>query len=96
MKKIDWVRKLTSRKLWVALAAFISSLIIAFGGGSAMDCAKAIGARVAYPSKSLEKLKGLLKVRKKIPLLFSCSGICFYELNITYLETFSGFRIPKT
>ncbi len=33
MKKIDWVRKLTSRKLWVALAAFISSLIIAFGGG---------------------------------------------------------------
>lgn len=33
MKKIDWGRKLTSRKLWVALAAFISSLIIAFGGG---------------------------------------------------------------
>ncbi|MBQ3571911.1 MAG: iron-containing alcohol dehydrogenase [Clostridia bacterium] len=46
--------------------------IIAFGGGSAMDCAKAIGARVAYPRKSLEKLKGLLKVRKKIPLLFAC------------------------
>ena len=31
--KIDWVRKLTSRKLWVAVAAFVSSLIIAFGGG---------------------------------------------------------------
>ena len=46
--------------------------IIAFGGGSAMDCAKAIGARVAYARKSLEKLKGLLKVRKKIPLLFAC------------------------
>ena len=46
--------------------------IIAFGGGSAMDCATAIGARVAYPRKSLEKLKGLLKVRKKIPLLFAC------------------------
>lgn len=33
MKKTDWVRKLTSRKLWVAVAAFVSSLIIAFGGG---------------------------------------------------------------
>ena len=31
--KIDWVRKLTSRKLWMALAGFVSSLIIAFGGG---------------------------------------------------------------
>lgn len=31
--KNNWVRKLTSRKLWVAVAAFVSSLIIAFGGG---------------------------------------------------------------
>ena len=30
--KIDWKRKLTSRKLWVALAGFIAGLIIAFGG----------------------------------------------------------------
>ena len=30
--KIDWVRKLTSRKLWIAIAGFISGLIIAFGG----------------------------------------------------------------
>lgn len=33
MKKIDWVRKLTSRKFWIAIAAFVSSLIVAFGGG---------------------------------------------------------------
>ena len=32
MKKIDWARKLTSRKFWVAVAAFISGLIVAFGG----------------------------------------------------------------
>ena len=31
--KNDWARKLTSRKLWVAVAAFVSSLIVAFGGG---------------------------------------------------------------
>ena len=30
--KIDWVRKLTSRKLWIAIAGFVSGLIIAFGG----------------------------------------------------------------
>ncbi len=45
--------------------------IIAFGGGSSMDCAKGLGARIAYPNKSLRKMKGLLKVRKKIPLLIA-------------------------
>lgn len=29
---IDWKRKLTSRKLWVAVAGFVSGLILAFGG----------------------------------------------------------------
>lgn len=28
---IDWKRKLTSRKLWVAVAGFVSGLILAFG-----------------------------------------------------------------
>lgn len=32
--KIDWKRKLTSRKLWIALAGFIAGLIVAFGGDS--------------------------------------------------------------
>lgn len=45
--------------------------IIAFGGGSAMDCAKALGARVVYPKKPLQKLKGLLKIHKKLPTLFA-------------------------
>ncbi|MBO5910170.1 MAG: iron-containing alcohol dehydrogenase, partial [Clostridia bacterium] len=45
--------------------------IIAFGGGSVMDCAKATGARVAKPKKSLSKMKGILKVRKKLPLLIA-------------------------
>ena len=46
-------------------------VIIAFGGGSVMDCAKAVGARVARPKKSLKQLKGILKIRKKIPLLIA-------------------------
>ena len=30
--KIDWKKKLTSRKLWMAIAGFITGIIIAFGG----------------------------------------------------------------
>ena len=30
--KIDWKRKLTSRKLWVSIAGFVAGLIVAFGG----------------------------------------------------------------
>lgn len=32
MKQIDWVRKLTSRKLWTAVASFVSMMIVATGG----------------------------------------------------------------
>ncbi|MDR3216076.1 MAG: iron-containing alcohol dehydrogenase [Clostridiaceae bacterium] len=41
--------------------------IIAFGGGSSMDCAKIIGARAVKPNKTVPQLKGLLKVGKKLP-----------------------------
>lgn len=45
--------------------------IIGFGGGSSMDCAKAVGARIAKPKQSLAKMKGILKVRRKPPLLMA-------------------------
>lgn len=32
MKRIDWIRKLTSRKLWTAVASFVSMMIVATGG----------------------------------------------------------------
>lgn len=32
MKKIDWIKKLTSRKLWAAVASFVSMMIVACGG----------------------------------------------------------------
>lgn len=31
MKKIDWVRKLTSRKFWLAIASFVSMIMISSG-----------------------------------------------------------------
>ena len=43
--------------------------IIAIGGGSVIDCAKIAGARIVCSSKSVQKMKGLLKIRKKLPLL---------------------------
>lgn len=45
--------------------------LIAFGGGSPIDCAKAVGARIAYPNRSVNQLKGLLRIRKKIPKLIA-------------------------
>ena len=45
--------------------------LIGFGGGSSMDCAKAVGARIAKPKQSLAKMKGILKVHKKLPLLIA-------------------------
>jgi len=45
--------------------------LIAFGGGSSMDCAKAVGARAAYPKKNLSAIKGNLKIFRKIPPLFA-------------------------
>lgn len=45
--------------------------LIAIGGGSSMDCAKAIGARVKYPKKSLNKLGGVLKVLRRLPTLIA-------------------------
>ncbi len=45
--------------------------IIAVGGGSPMDCAKAVGCRVARPNKTIQQLQGYIKVRKKLPPLFA-------------------------
>ena len=45
--------------------------LIGFGGGSSMDCAKAAGASIANPGKPLEKMKGILRVRRRLPLLIA-------------------------
>ncbi len=45
--------------------------IIAFGGGSIIDCAKIVGAKISNGEKSVEKMKGLFKIKKPLPLLFA-------------------------
>lgn len=45
--------------------------IIAFGGGSSMDCAKIVGARVVKPNQPVSKMRGLLKIWRRLPLLIA-------------------------
>ena len=50
---MDWKKKLTSRKLWLAVAGFISGLVIAFKGSAALaetvsGCIMAGASVVAY------------------------------------------------
>lgn len=45
--------------------------LIAFGGGSSIDCAKAVGARIARPDKTLEQMNGIMKVRRPLPPLIA-------------------------
>lgn len=58
----------TARRMYVNEGC---QCLIAFGGGSSIDCAKAVGARIVYPKKSLNKLKGLLRVMKRLPDLIA-------------------------
>ena len=45
--------------------------VIAFGGGSPMDCAKAAAARVTNPRIPVRKMRGVLKLWHKLPPLFA-------------------------
>lgn len=53
MSKETLIRKLTSRKLWMAVAMFVSGLIVAFGGENSTaetvsGCLMQAGAVVSY------------------------------------------------
>ena len=53
MEKIDWKRKLCSRKFWMAIAGLVSGLILAFGGEKATadtvcGCIMSVASVVAY------------------------------------------------
>jgi alcohol dehydrogenase class IV len=64
----------TVENVEAALNVYINNnckAIIAIGGGSAMDCAKATGARVVKPNQPLSKMRGILKIHKKIPTLLA-------------------------
>ena len=45
--------------------------VIGFGGGSAMDCAKATAARAGCPNRSLQSMSGNLRIHHKLPPIFA-------------------------
>ena len=45
--------------------------IIAFGGGSPMDCAKGVAARIARPNKTIKQLQGVLRVLRPVPTIYA-------------------------
>lgn len=45
--------------------------LIGFGGGSSIDCAKAVGACIAYPKRKLDGLRGNLRILRKTPPMFA-------------------------
>lgn len=45
--------------------------IVAFGGGSPMDCAKAICAKAAHPRVPIVRMQGILRVLHPVPSLFA-------------------------
>lgn len=45
--------------------------IIAFGGGSPIDCAKGVAARIVRPEKTIPQMKGMFKIFKEMPPFFA-------------------------
>lgn len=45
--------------------------IIAIGGGSAIDCAKVAGARIARPKTSVRRMRGILRILLPTPLMIA-------------------------
>ena len=45
--------------------------IIGFGGGSPLDCAKIVGARIAAPTKPVARMSGVMRVRRPLPPLIA-------------------------
>ncbi|MBR1919624.1 MAG: iron-containing alcohol dehydrogenase [Spirochaetales bacterium] len=70
----DVVANPTTETVDQALAVYRHSgcdCLIAIGGGSSIDTAKAVGILVAKPKKTLSEVKGILKVHTRIPLLIA-------------------------
>lgn len=64
----------TTKNVQEAVALYRSNhcqALIGMGGGSSIDCAKAVGAVIAKPKQPISKMKGILKILKKIPTLIA-------------------------
>ena len=72
--------------------------LIGFGGGSAIDCAKAVGARIARPKTPIHSMKGILRVLRRIPLLIAVPTTAGTGSEVTLASVItdseSGHKFP--
>ena len=72
--------------------------LIGFGGGSAIDCAKAVGARIARPSKPVARMRGILKVLRPIPPLIAIPTTAGTGSEVTLATVITdsehGYKFP--
>ena len=72
--------------------------LIGFGGGSAIDCAKAVGARIARPNKPVSKMKGILKIGRRLPYLIAVPTTAGTGSEVTLAtvitDSDSGHKFP--
>jgi len=64
--------------------------VLAFGGGSVIDCAKLTAAKIVKPKKSVDQLKGLFKVMKALPPLFAVPTTAGTGAEATLAAVFSN------
>ena len=69
--------------------------IIAIGGGSPIDCAKAVGARVAYPKKALNRLGGPMRILKKTPTLIAIPTTAGTGSEVTLAAVITDTEVQK-
>jgi alcohol dehydrogenase class IV len=76
--------------------------LIAFGGGSPMDCAKVIGARISNPEMSVLDMRGAFKFKQPLPQLFAIpttagtGSECSIGAVVTNPETHEKFPVGST
>ena len=70
--------------------------LIGFGGGSAMDCAKAVGARLAWPGRSVRNLGGNLRIWKKGAPLFAVPTTAGTGSEVTQVSVVSHGSEKRT
>lgn len=57
-----------ARQLYIDFGA---QAFVALGGGSAMDCAKGAAARIARPRRTIPEMRGIIRVRRRLPLVIA-------------------------
>lgn len=85
----------SAHKLYIKSGA---KAIIAIGGGASIDCAKVAGARIARPTLSVAQMSGILRIRRRTPMLIAIPSVAGTgsEATLDAVITSDEHRHPYT